>query len=433
VLIATVGTGSGIVTGITGGFAYITYTISPSCRTTARVSVSSISGITGSNNVCQGGSVNLTSVGTGTWSSSVTGSATVNSVTGAVFGVAAGTTTITYTIATSCYTTYNMTVNPISVIGGSGNVCMTQTTTLTSSISGGYWTSGNPTIAAIGSTTGEVLGRASGTANITFTISSTGCRTVFPSFVVNRMSAITGASSVCEGQVVNLYNPVAGGTWVSDDAGIATVSTGIGNVTGVSAGVTVISYVLPTGCISSATVTVNPLTATTGSTSLCRGATGTLTNTTGSGTWSSSNALVCRVGLTTGIVTGLRVGTVNITYTVAATGCRAVRPISVLSCRQADENTVADISNLQSVLAIYPNPNKGAFTLKGTLGTDDNETLSLVVTNMLGEVVYTNNITVTDGAVEVSVQLPGNLSAGMYLLNISTANYRNVLHFVVAQ
>ena len=91
------------------------------------------------------------------------------------------------------------------------------------------------------------------------------------------------------------------------------------------------------------------------------------------------------------------------------------------------------MSNIQSVLAIYPNPNKGAFTIKGTLATDNNETVSMIVTNMLGEVVYSNNITVTDGAVEVPVQLPGNLSAGMYLLNISTANYRNVIHFVVSQ
>jgi len=48
----------------------------------------------------------------GTWSSSNTAIATAGSLTGAVCGVAAGSVTITYTLGTTCFATYDMVVNP---------------------------------------------------------------------------------------------------------------------------------------------------------------------------------------------------------------------------------------------------------------------------------------------------------------------------------
>lgn len=75
--------------------------------------------ITGSHNVCIGYTDPLTSATIGgTWSSSTPSVATVGSSTGIVTGIAAGTTTITYTIGTGCITVYSITVTPLPCTTG---------------------------------------------------------------------------------------------------------------------------------------------------------------------------------------------------------------------------------------------------------------------------------------------------------------------------
>ncbi len=69
--------------------------------------------ITGSHTVCVGLTIPLTNTTAGgAWSSSTPAIATVGSSTGIVSGLTAGTTTISYTLPTGCFTTYTMTVTP---------------------------------------------------------------------------------------------------------------------------------------------------------------------------------------------------------------------------------------------------------------------------------------------------------------------------------
>jgi hypothetical protein len=110
----------GVVHGISAGSAVISYTTSTYCGTstatyTVNVTSSAYAGtISGSTSVVAGSNITLSETVTGgTWSSSTTSVATV-SASGLVHGVAAGTTTITYTV-TSCgtaYTNYVVTVTP---------------------------------------------------------------------------------------------------------------------------------------------------------------------------------------------------------------------------------------------------------------------------------------------------------------------------------
>jgi hypothetical protein len=93
-----------------------------------------------------------------------------------------------------------------------------------------------------------------------------------------------------------------------------------GNVTGISQGSAVISYILSNACgavMATDTVTVfAPAAAITGvSDSVGIGATLTLSNTTIGGTWSSSDATIASIA-STGIVSGLDTGIVTISYTV---------------------------------------------------------------------------------------------------------------------
>jgi uncharacterized protein YjdB len=102
--------GSGVVTGVTAGTTTISYTAS-GCSATAAVTVNALpAAITGGTSVCIGNTTLMsnTTIG-GTWSSSTTGTAAIDA-SGLVTGVSAGSATVTYALATGCYTTANVNV-----------------------------------------------------------------------------------------------------------------------------------------------------------------------------------------------------------------------------------------------------------------------------------------------------------------------------------
>jgi len=84
-------------------------------------------------------------------------------------------------------------------------------------------------------------------------------------------------------------------------------------------------------------------------------------------------------------------------------------------------------------VTVMPNPNKGTFTVKGNIGTANDEPVTLEVTNMLGQVVYTGKVVLQNGAIDAQVQLNNTVASGMYTLNVISGNERSALHIVVAQ
>ncbi len=89
------------------------------------------------------------------------------------------------------------------------------------------------------------------------------------------------------------------------------------------------------------------------------------------------------------------------------------------------------VSNASDV-KLVPNPNKGEFTVKGTLGTTDDEAVTLEVTDMLGQVIYRSNVVAHGGNLNERIVL-NNIANGMYLLNMSSASGNKVFHMVVEQ
>ncbi len=289
------------------------------------------SGITGTQCVVVGGVTSQLSDITpgGSWSSGNPSIATVSS-TGVLTGVSAGTTNISYAPPGSiCPAVATVTVSTLpAAIGGTTNVCVGNTTTLIEAGTG-VWSSSTPAIGSI-STSGVVTGISGGTTNITYALPST-CIAVAPVLVNIAPTAITGTFTTCaSGGTTTLSDGITGGTWTSGSTAIATVGAGSGIVTGVTTGVSSITYTAPTGCITSSNVTVNPLPLPIGgTTSVCAGSTTTLTDATTGGLWTSSNTSQATIGIGTGIVSGITAGTPTITYTLSTTGCKITTPLIV--------------------------------------------------------------------------------------------------------
>ena len=174
--VATVGSGSGLVTAVSPGTSTIIFTLTSSgCTANTVVTVNPPAAITGITTLCGGGGTTILSdlYAGGAWASSNTANATAStgSSTSTITGASLGTATISYTIG-SCTTTLEVTVTPSpAALGGSTfNVCTGNTITLTESVPGGTWSSSSAIATVDGS--GDVSGVLPGG---TVTISYTGC------------------------------------------------------------------------------------------------------------------------------------------------------------------------------------------------------------------------------------------------------------------
>jgi PKD domain/Secretion system C-terminal sorting domain/Bacterial Ig-like domain (group 2)/Bacterial Ig domain len=283
--------------------------------------------ITGPAALCAGQSATFSDgTGTGHWTSSAIGTATAGSASGLVTGVAAGPVTISYTTAAGCSTSTLITINPLpAAIGSLTSICPGTTVTLTDA-GGGTWASSNTAVGTIGSSTGTVGGITPGTTTITYTL-PTGCLITALETVNPLPGPITGTLTLCTLANTTLGNSASGGTWTSISTGVATIGGTTGVVNGVGSGNSLISYTLPTGCVSTATVTVNPSPTLSGTTFLCTTTTTNLTPSITGGTWASSNSLMGSVN-TSGMVTALSAGSPVITYTLP-TGCMGTATMSI--------------------------------------------------------------------------------------------------------
>ena len=349
--IATINSTTGIITGIAPGTAIITYSVagSPPCSNATKIrQVTVIAGpnpgtLNGNQALCIGANTTFgSSIPGGTWTSSNTAVATVNSITGNVIGIAAGTSDVTYTVSSpngclgTAIRTVTVTAPPnAGILSGAQTICAGQTVTFLSTVPGGTWSSSNTAIATVNSSTGVITAVASGAipATITYTVTGTGgCANATATRTITVTAApsagtLSGNQNVCVGLGSTFFSTVSGGTWSSLSPVIASVNTTTGVVTGVAPGVTTITYTtIGSGGCGNATATRN-ITVTaapnagtlSGTANLCLGATSLITTTGSGGNWSSSNPTKVTIS-NTGTVTAIAPGTATISYMVVGTG-----------------------------------------------------------------------------------------------------------------
>ena len=95
------------------------------------------------------------------------------------------------------------------------------------------------------------------------------------------------------------------------------------------------------------------------------------------------------------------------------TGCDAWPQMITLELADTDENTLSDVN-------IYPNPNKGQFTLN--LPEED---CTLTISNSMGQVVY--NQGQTHGLSTLNLE---SLAQGVYFVTVKTNHAVSTLKFV---
>ena len=249
------------------------------------------------------------------------------------------------------------TVNALPTITGTATTVIGGTSTLSSTIAGGTWSSSTTAVATITSL-GVVTGVANGTTTITYTtpsgcattvsftvagpsITKSGTITAFTACVGTATAAQTftvSASGLTASSTVNLATPAgfeiattSGGTYSSsislaENAGTVTNTTiylrlSASAATGTYSGsISLTSSGATTQTITIPASTVNALPTITGTATTVIGGTSTLSSTVSGGTWSSSTPAIATITSPGGVVTGVANGTTTITYTTSS-GC----------------------------------------------------------------------------------------------------------------
>ena len=317
---------TGVVSGVVPGTTSISYTLA-GCSNSVNVVINALPVASiGTPKVCEGLTTTLVNTTTGgTWTTT-SSSASVGMTTGVVTGIVADVVNISYTLPTGCSNITLVTVNALPAnIAGPSQVCQGSTITLSDITSLGTWSSDNTTTAGVDAS-GNVTGGVPGSANIVYTAPN-GC-VKMQNVVVDPLPAISGPGSVCESAIIGLTGASAGGAWSSLAPGTASVDAVTGNVTGVAAGTTTITYSLLTGCSTTANVIVKALPASiAGIAAVCPGTSVSLSSITVGGTWSNGGSAFATVN-TSGVVTGITAGTAPITYT-GSNGCAQIAGILV--------------------------------------------------------------------------------------------------------
>ncbi|PZF73405.1 T9SS type A sorting domain-containing protein [Taibaiella soli] len=90
---------------------------------------------------------------------------------------------------------------------------------------------------------------------------------------------------------------------------------------------------------------------------------------------------------------------------------------------------VSQVNATHGVFNLYPNPNSGDFTIIASELAG--KTATLQISNLVGQIIYSENASINNGAINKQINLPAKYPSGVYLLRVKTEEGENVIRFLM--
>jgi len=321
-----------------------------------------------------------------------------------------------------------ITVNPLPqpsiTTSGPTTFCDGGSVTLTAQPSGDSysWSSGGGTSQSITVTkSGSYSVKVTDANNCKATSSSVGVTEVI---LPNPTITVNGPATFCQG-VESTYLQTISGYGYQWFKGATSISGATQQTyTPTSTATYKVRITDTNGCTSTTlngrTITINsaPIASisTSSPTNLCNGQTASLHANTGSGLtyhWQKNGS---NIGGATGVnYTAANAGTYTCKVTKTSTGCSAVSNAIIITTNCKDDNF--DQSATGDQLKMYPNPASDILNIEATFGEQPSGDAFLEIRNMLGQIVFGEQVQINDGVLESTVSL-NDFTAGMYIVSV---------------
>lgn len=123
-------------------------------------------------------------------------------------------------------------------------------------------------------------------------------------------------------------------------------------------------------------------------------------------------------------------GTAYVGFAATFTGMKPTTRFMLIDGNLSPTSTKVQIlDNLKPILS--PNPNDGNFTIKGRMKNLHTGQASIVVTNMLGQVIHSSATEVSNGFINAPVSLTQTIAKGLYFVNVTAGEERAIFRLVM--
>ncbi|MES2479927.1 MAG: M4 family metallopeptidase [Bacteroidota bacterium] len=123
-------------------------------------------------------------------------------------------------------------------------------------------------------------------------------------------------------------------------------------------------------------------------------------------------------------------GTAYVGFSATFTGMTPTTRFMLIDGNLSPASTKTQIvDNLKPVLA--PNPNDGNFSIKGRMKNLYTGQASIVVTNMLGQIIHSSETVVSNGFMNSPISLTQAIAKGVYFVNVTAGDERIIFHLVL--
>jgi uncharacterized protein affecting Mg2+/Co2+ transport len=402
------------ITGLMAGAYTSTVTDSNGCTSVKNVTItqpSALSTATAVTNIlCNGGSTGSATVtvsgGTAGYTYLWSNGATTSTIT----GLMAGAYTSTVTDSNGCNSVKNVTITQPSALATATavtNILCNGGSTGSASVTASGGTAGYTYLWSNGATTSTVSSLMAGAYTSTVT-DANGCITTTSVSITEpttlSLTVVANNSVICTGNSSTLTANGTGGTGAITYTWVAGPASSLNVVSPTTNATYTVNIMDANGCSKTETVSVVVnalpiLTAVSDNTLLCVGETANLTA-------SGATSYTWNTTATTSVIAVSP--TVTTTYTVNGTDVNGCSNTTTLTQNVSLCTGMETLISSSNGVFVYPNPSNGLFTLESS------SISNLIITDVLGKVILTQNLETGKNTVDLS-----NYSNGVYMLSVS--------------